>query len=136
MHDAVFVAGSVAAVIALVAAIRTVREREPLWRLTSGYQFGLMGMMILLVISNAAHSATLDLIDIVYALGFIAYALYAWNIQKRFMAAHQSEVSAPRAVLGSHAALRSRRRSASDGQRLGRCCRAVVGGVLVVRAPV
>ena len=86
MHDAVFVIGSIAVVVALVAAIRTVRERGPLWKLLSGVQFGGMGMMILLVISNAAHSATLDMVDVAYGLGFVAYTLYVWNTQKRFMA--------------------------------------------------
>ena len=86
MHDAVFVISSIAVVVALVRAIRTVRERDPRWKLRAGGQFGLMGMMILLLISNAAHSATLDTVGVAYTLGFLAYALYVWNTQKRFLA--------------------------------------------------
>ena len=45
-----------------------------------------MGMMILLVVSNSTHSAALDLVDVAHALGWVAYGLYVWNVQKRLMA--------------------------------------------------
>lgn len=85
MSDAVFVIGLSAAVIALVGGVFTIRRRGPLWQLLSAGQFGLMGMMFLVVISNGSHSATLHAIDTAYALGFIAFSLFVWNIQKRLM---------------------------------------------------
>ena len=69
-----------------VAALRTVRQREPLWRLHDSVQFGVMGMTVLLVVSSATHSATLDLVDVFSALGFIVYSLCTWNVQQRFSA--------------------------------------------------
>ena len=83
MHDTVLVTGSCAAVIGLFVGLRTVQQREPLWQLLSGFQFGLVGMMILLVVSNSARSTTLDLIDMVYGCVFVGYALYVWNVQMR-----------------------------------------------------
>jgi hypothetical protein len=73
---AVYSICSFAAVLSLIGGFRIARRREPLWQLLTGTQVGVAAMMILLVASRALHSPPLDLVDIAYALAFIAYLLY------------------------------------------------------------
>jgi FtsH-binding integral membrane protein len=85
VYAATVVICAIAVVACSVAAVRTVRQREPLWPLISGVQFGLVGMIALGLTSRAAHSPALDLVSVIYGVAFVAFAVYALTVQKRYM---------------------------------------------------